>query len=147
MERPSGVSSDREASWLFRPGSGRVVRYVGINSEAMRLPSVMVPVLSSSNTSMSPAASTDRPLFGNHVVPHQAVDSGDAHGTEEPADGGGMRHTRSATSTGTVMMALKILSRRLAAVVGEEFQVATARRNTMVRPESRMLKAISLGVF
>ena len=34
---------------------------MGMNAEAWRLPSVMVPVLSSSSTSTSPEASTARP--------------------------------------------------------------------------------------
>ena len=38
--------------------------WAGTNSVAMRLPSVIVPVLSSSIVSTSPAASTARPLIG-----------------------------------------------------------------------------------
>ena len=61
MERPSGVSSENDdswaasaKSWAFTPGSG-------MNSVAWRLPSVIVPVLSRSSVSTSPAASTARP--------------------------------------------------------------------------------------
>ncbi len=61
MLRPSGVSSPRldwraqiSASSLLAPPTGRI-------SAARRLPKVIVPVLSSSSTSTSPAASTARP--------------------------------------------------------------------------------------
>ena len=61
MLRPSGVSSAREASWAASASSRSLTPGVGKNSVACRLPSVMVPVLSRSSTSTSPAASTARP--------------------------------------------------------------------------------------
>ncbi|MNE41680.1 hypothetical protein D3C80_1357620 [compost metagenome] len=61
MERPSGVSSASEAMTAARiAASGRTPGTV-MTSVAMRLPKVMVPVLSSSRVSTSPAASTARP--------------------------------------------------------------------------------------
>ena len=54
----------------------------------MRLPSVMVPVLSSSSVSTSPAASTARPLIAMHVLAQQPIHAGDADGREQAADGG-----------------------------------------------------------
>ena len=61
MERPSGVSSASEASCAASASSCSVTPRSGLNSVACRLPSVMVPVLSSSSVSTSPAASTARP--------------------------------------------------------------------------------------
>ena len=58
IERPSGVSSARDASWAASANSRGFTSPTGRNSTAWRLPSVMVPVLSSSSTSTSPAAST-----------------------------------------------------------------------------------------
>ncbi len=61
MERPSGVSSEREASWAASASSISETPLTGTNADAWRLPRVMVPVLSSSSVSTSPAASTARP--------------------------------------------------------------------------------------
>ena len=44
-----------------RPASASATPGIGMNSDAWRLPSVIVPVLSSSSTSTSPEASTARP--------------------------------------------------------------------------------------
>ena len=61
MERPSGVSSGREESWAASASCAAVMPGAVTNSAAWRLPSVMVPVLSSSSVFTSPAASTARP--------------------------------------------------------------------------------------
>ena len=61
IERPSGVSSASEASWAASARSRSSTPRTGRNSAAWRLPSVIVPVLSSSSVSTSPAASTARP--------------------------------------------------------------------------------------
>ena len=61
MERPSGVSSAREASWAASARALSSTPLAGRKAEAWRLPRVMVPVLSRSSTSTSPAASTARP--------------------------------------------------------------------------------------
>ena len=61
MERPSGVSSASDDSWAASATSASVVPLTGTNSDACRLPSVIVPVLSSSSVDTSPAASTARP--------------------------------------------------------------------------------------
>ena len=61
IERPSGVSSARLASWAVRATSSSATPLRAMNSVACRLPSVIVPVLSSSSVSTSPAASTARP--------------------------------------------------------------------------------------
>ena len=63
MERPSGVSSASEASWAASASSCSVWPPTGTKREAMRLPRVIVPVLSKSRVWTSPAASTARPLM------------------------------------------------------------------------------------
>ena len=60
-ERPSGVSSLRLASCAASASSRSLTPGSGMNSVACRLPRVIVPVLSSSSVSTSPAASTARP--------------------------------------------------------------------------------------
>ena len=59
--RPSGVSSASEASCATSANSFSLTPAAGTKAEAWRLPNVIVPVLSSNNTSTSPAASTARP--------------------------------------------------------------------------------------
>ena len=61
IERPSGVSSARLASSTASASWRSPTPATAMNSSAMRLPKVMVPVLSSSSVSTSPAASTARP--------------------------------------------------------------------------------------
>ncbi len=61
MERPSGVSSARDAIRAARRATSGRTPGAGITSVAMRAPKVMVPVLSSSRVSTSPDASTARP--------------------------------------------------------------------------------------
>ena len=61
IERPSGVSSASEASWAASARSRSSTPATGKKAAAWRLPSVIVPVLSSSSVSTSPAASTARP--------------------------------------------------------------------------------------
>ena len=61
IERPSGVSSASEDICAASASSASLTPGIGMNSVASRLPSVIVPVLSSSSTSQSPEASTARP--------------------------------------------------------------------------------------
>ena len=61
MERPSGVSSERLESCAASASTAAVTPSAGWKAAACRLPSVMVPVLSSSSVEQSPAASTARP--------------------------------------------------------------------------------------
>ena len=65
IERPSAVSSAREASCAASATSCSVWPDAGMNWEAMRLPRVIVPVLSRSRVWTSPAASTARPLMAS----------------------------------------------------------------------------------
>ena len=61
IERPSGVSSASDESCAASASSFALTPSTGTNSLACRLPSVIVPVLSSRRTSTSPEASTARP--------------------------------------------------------------------------------------
>ena len=74
----------------------------GMNAVAWRLPSVIVPVLSSSSTSTSPAASTARPdvaiTLAWIIRSMPAMPIADSR----PPIVVGIRHTSSATSTVTV---------------------------------------------
>ena len=63
-------------------------RRPGRNAVAWRLPSVIVPVLSSSSTSTSPAASTARPDMAITLRLDHAVHAGDADRREQAADRG-----------------------------------------------------------
>ena len=69
------------------------------SDDACRLPNVIVPVLSSSSTSQSPAASTARPdvaiTFARIIRPMPATPIADSR----PPIVVGIRHTSSATST------------------------------------------------
>ena len=61
IDRPSGVSSANDESCAASASSRALIPVSGMNSVACRLPRVIVPVLSSSSVSTSPAASTARP--------------------------------------------------------------------------------------
>ena len=63
MLLPSGVSSAAEARAASRPTSTAVKPSKGTNCVARRLPTVIVPVLSNSRVSTSPATSTAFPLL------------------------------------------------------------------------------------
>ena len=65
MDRPSGVSSARDANCATSASSSSSTPGAGRNATAWRFPSVIVPVLSSSKVETSPAASTARPLIAS----------------------------------------------------------------------------------
>ena len=68
MLRPSGVSSAREESWAASASSRSSAPSTGIKASACRFPRVMVPVLSSSRVSTSPAASMALPLMASTLA-------------------------------------------------------------------------------
>ena len=102
MLRPSGVSSASEASCAASASSRSVTPGAGRKAVAWRLPSVIVPVLSSSSTSTSPAASTARPDMAMTLA--WIIRSMPAMPMAEsrPPMVVGIRQTSSATSTVTV---------------------------------------------
>ena len=139
IERPSGVSSASEASWAASASSCSVTPRSGRNSLAWRLPSVMVPVLSRSSVSTSPAASTARPDMASTLnrtsrsMPAMPIADKSAPMVV------GISVTNSATRTTT-----GIEPPTYAAKLGI---VTTASTKISVMPASRMLSAISFGVF
>ncbi len=104
-ERPSGVSSASEESCAASATSASVVPRTGTNAAACRLPSVMVPVLSSSSVETSPAASTARPDMASTLrwtrrsMPAMPIAESRAPIVV------GIRHTSRATSTTSVRRA------------------------------------------
>ena len=102
MLRPSGVSSARLASWAASARSFSAVPFAGRKVVARRLPMVMVPVLSRSSVSTSPAASTARPdmaiTFAWIIRSMPAMPMAE----RRPPMVVGMRHTSRATSVVTV---------------------------------------------
>src|SRR5579864_75062 len=145
MLRPSGVSSASEASCEISASWRLSVLVTGMNSTACRLPSVIVPVLSSSRTSTSPAASTARPESAITLrlimrsIPAMPI------ALSRPPIVVGMRQTRSATSTVIVTGVPRPATPTLNTEYGSS--VAQTIKNRIVNPASRMLRAISLGVF
>ena len=111
----------------------------GMNSVAWRLPRVMVPVLSSSSVFTSPAASTARPLMASTLYCTSRSMPAMPMAESSPPMVVGIRQTSSETSTKMVCGAFEYIANGCS--------VTTASRKMMVRPESRMLSAISLGVF
>ena len=102
MLRPSGVSSASEASWAASARSRSATPAAGRNSVACRFPRVIVPVLSSSSTSTSPAASTARPDMAMTFACAMRSMPAMPIAESSPPIVVGMRQTRSATSTVTV---------------------------------------------
>ena len=99
IERPSGVSSASEASWAASASSSSVTPGMGMNSAAWRLPSVIVPVLSSSSVSTSPAASTARPHMASTLWRTRRSMPAMPIAESRPPMVVGMRQTSSAIST------------------------------------------------
>ena len=139
IERPSGVSSASEESWATSASSASETPGMGMNSEARRLPIVIVPVLSSSSTSTSPEASTARPDSASTL----------------------RRTSRSmpaipiADSSAPIVVGISATSSEMSVVSEIEVRanspngrsVATTIMKIRVRPASRMLSAISFGVL
>ena len=99
MERPSGVSSEKEESWAASAKRSGLIFGAGMNSVACRLPRVMVPVLSSNNVSTSPAASTARPDIASTLYCTSRSMPAMPMAESKPPMVVGMRQTSSDTST------------------------------------------------
>ena len=139
IERPSGVSSASEESWAASARSASATPGIGTNSEAWRLPSVIVPVLSSSRTSTSPEASTARPESASTLrrtsrsMPAMPIALSSAPIVV------GMSATSRATSVVTEMSVL--------AKSAKGCSVTTTITKISVSAASRMFRAISFGVL
>jgi len=80
IERPSGVSSARLDICAASASASGDTPVTGTKAAACRLPSVMVPVLSSSSV-LTVARGLNRPArHGQHIALHQAVHACDADG-------------------------------------------------------------------
>ncbi|CAB3774007.1 hypothetical protein LMG30113_07400 [Burkholderia paludis] len=145
MLRPSGVSSASDDNCAASASASSVTNGAGTNADAWRLPSVIVPVLSSSSTSTSPAASTARPdvaiTFACIIRLMPATPIADSR----PPIVVGIRHTSSATSAVIVTTWPAFIAST--ANVENGSSVAVASSITIVSATSRIVSAISFGVF
>ena len=122
-----------------RPARPPATPGIGTNAAAWRLPSVIVPVLSSSSTSTSPDASTARPDSASTLrrtsrsMPAMPIALSSAPIVV------GMSATSSAIST--------VIEMSVPAYSPNGRSVTTTTRNTIVRPASRIESAISFGVL
>ena len=139
IERPSGVSSARDESCAASASWDSSTPGIGMNADAWRLPSVIVPVLSSSSTSTSPEASTARPDRASTLRRTRrsmpAIPIADSSAPIVV----GMR----ATSSEISVAALTVVSAKSA---NGRSAITTARKIS-VSPASRMPSAISFGVL
>ena len=145
IDLPSGVSSASEASCAASANRSFEIPGAGVNSVAIRFPSVIVPVLSRRSTSTSPAASMARPDVAITLwriilsIPAMPI------AERSPPMVVGIKQTRSATSTVTVTGAPCPATSTLNNENGRS--VIHTIRKIMVNAASNMLSAISLGVF
>ena len=141
--RSSGPrASRRRARRAARPRRARAPRRpsTGTNSEAWRLPSVIVPVLSSRSTSTSPEASTARPDIASTLrCTSRSMPAMPIAESSAPIVVG-----ISATSS-AIRTVCEIGGAARRARTG--CSVTTAARKVIVSPASRMLSAISFGVL
>src|SRR5216684_8606306 len=139
IERPSGVSSASEESWAASAISAAVIPGAGMNSAAWRFPSVIVPVLSSSNVFTSPAASTAPPDIASTLCCTSRSMPAMPIAESRPPIVVGMRHTSSATSTGS--------DTEVPPYSANGYRLTHTSMKIIVSPASRILSAISLGVL
>src|SRR5579864_1598210 len=139
IERPSGVSSASDASCAASASSRSVTPGSGTNSEACRLPNVIVPVLSSSSVCTSPAASTARPDIARTLRCTKRSMPAMPIADSKPPIVVGMRQTSSEIRTNSDWGAPEYIA--------NGSSVTTASKKMMVRRAKRMLSAISFGVF
>ena len=143
--RPSGVSSAREARYAALASFSSDTPVTGKNLLACRLPSVIVPVLSRRRTSTSPAASTARPDVAMTLACIRRLMPATPIAERRPAIVVGIRQTSNATRT------IRLTGCPIPVCSAENWEkgnkVTTTPRKTMVSATSKMVSAISLGVF
>ena len=127
MLRPSGVSSESEASCAASASRSMATPGAGTSSVAWRLPSVMVPVLSSSSTSTSPAASTARPESARTLSRMSRSMPAMPMAESRPPIVVGIRQTSSAPSAVTVMGVPAPATRTLKSENGSSVAVVTRK--------------------
>ncbi|CAB3775157.1 hypothetical protein LMG29542_08539 [Paraburkholderia humisilvae] len=143
--RPSGVSSDSDASCAASASASSVTPGAGTKADAWRLPSVIVPVLSSSSTSTSPAASTARPEVAITFACIMRLMPATPIADSRPPIVVGIRQTSSATSA--VIVTTWPAFTTSTANTENGSSVAVASSSTIDSATSRMVSAISFGVF
>ena len=139
MERPSGVSSPNEDSMATLARYLVSTSFRGMKLVAWRLPIVIVPVLSSSNVSMSPASSTALPLLASTLADSALSMPASPIAESKAPMVVGIRQTSRATKVGTERVIPKYLP------IGQSVPVTI--RNARVNPASVTVKASSFGVF
>ncbi|CFM24386.1 Uncharacterised protein [Bordetella pertussis] len=145
MLRPSGVSSASDASRAASASTAGDTPGAGTKAAAWRLPNVIVPVLSSSRTLTSPAASIARPEVAMTLARIMRLMPATPMADSRPPMVVGIRQTSRATST--VIDTACPAPEADTAYIENGSRLATTSRNTSVRPTSRMVSASSLGVF
>ena len=145
MLRPSGVSSAIDANCAASASCCSLTPLAGTKAEAWRLPRVMVPVLSSSSTSTSPAASTARPEVAMTLAPIIRLMPATPMADSSAPMVVGIRHTSSAISTVRVTGVPSLAASTAKIENGSRVTVTT--RKTMVSATSSIVSAISFGVF
>ncbi len=145
MLRPSGVSSASEASSAARDSFSCETPGAVRKALACRLPCVMVPVLSSSSTSTSPAASTARPEVAITLACIMRLMPATPTADSRPPMVVGIKQTSSATRA----VIDTTVPAPTAPTLNTEYgnSVAVTTRNTRVSATSRIVSAISFGVF
>ncbi len=126
IERPSGVSSESDDRNAASASSRSDAPPDGAKASAMRLPKVIVPVLSRSSVSTSPAASTARPEVAITLKRTSRSMPAMPMAERSPPIVVGISVTNSAISTGTLG--------GCACHEARPTSVTTAIRNTIVSP-------------
>ncbi|RMS52540.1 hypothetical protein ALP65_04651 [Pseudomonas aeruginosa] len=139
IDLPSGVSSASEASNAPSASSLPLTPGAAYSALQRRLPKVMVPVLSSSSTWTSPAASTARPDLAITFRRTRRSMPAMPMAESRPPMVVGISVTSSATRNTS--------GRLPPANRANGLRVTTTSRKIRVRPISRMSSATSLGVF
>ena len=114
--RSTGPRASRRPGWRAgrpRPARSSSTPASGRNSAAWRLPSVMVPVLSSSSVAQSPAASTARPDMASTLrCTRRSMPAMPMADSSAPIVVG-IRHTSRATSDDDVLLGARVDGERL----------------------------------
>ena len=145
MLRPSGVSSAIDACMAQVASIASVTPGAGKKLAAWRFPWVMVPVLSSSNTSTSPAASTARPDVAMTLACIMRLMPATPTADSRPPMVVGIRHTSKAISAVMLTTVPAPAAPTLKIENGNSVTVTT--RKTIVNATSKIVSAISFGVF
>ena len=145
MLRPSGVSSAIDACMALVARAASSTPGAGKKAEAWRLPWVMVPVLSSSSTSTSPAASTARPEVAITLACIMRLMPATPTADSKPPMVVGIKHTSRAIRAVMLTTVPDLAASTLKMENGNNVTVTT--RNTIVSATSKIVSAISFGVL